>query len=248
MTTYKAFAQCSLSDLAPTISLTASTLSHSALDSAEARRLLPYFHDAKLTELVLRRHSLVRSTSGRLICNASADSKRAWCGMLRDLFTSAGARASDALLMRIYIICKDCAKRGRVALIPPLDYYDAFLGRPMSIAPRNCAQISAPLCLIRAAAGHLRLPRDHVPQRQQQRLHLSCAGVSFWPMQLQRAAIGCAAALSRRLTTAPASCLFSAVTMQRWAARVQVRVMGCLIGRLQVRLSRALQFARLRKR
>ena len=134
------------------------------------------------------------------------------------------------------------------ALIPPLDYYDAFLGRPMSIAPRNCAQISAPLCLIRAAPGHLRLPRDHVPQRQQQRLHLSCAGVSFWPMQLQRAAIGCAAALSRRLTTAPASCLFSAVTMQRWAARVQVRVMGCLIGRLQVRLSRALQFARLRKR
>ena len=125
----------------------------------------------------------------------------------------------------------------RVALIPPLDYYDAFLGRPMSILPRNCAQISAPLCLIRAAADLFRLPRNHVLQRQQQRLHFSCTGISFWPMQLQRAAIGCTVALSGRLTTAPASCLFSAVTMQRWAARVQVRVMGCLIGRVQVRCS-----------
>ena len=133
------------------------------------------------------------------------------------------------------------------SLIPPLDYYDDFLGRPMSILPRNCAQISAPLCLIRAAADLFRLPRNHVLQRQQQRLHFSCTGVSFWPMQLQRAAIGCTVALSGRLTTAPASCLFSAVTMQRWAARVQVRVMECLIGRLQVRLSRALQFPRLYK-
>lgn len=137
-----------------------------------------------------------------------------------------------------------------LSLIPPLDYYDDFLGRPMSILPRNCAQISAPLCLIRAAADLLRLPRNHVLQRQQQRLYFSCTcdtGISFWPMQLQRAAIGCTVALSRRLTTAPASCLFSAVTMQRWAARVQVRVMECLIGRLQVRLSRALQFPRLYK-
>jgi hypothetical protein len=105
----KPFSQCSLSDLAPAISADASTASARALDPATASRLLPALHNVALTEAVLLRHPLVRDRIG-LKCDASASSKRAWCGMLRDLAGAAGVFASDAALLRVYHVCKECAK------------------------------------------------------------------------------------------------------------------------------------------
>jgi hypothetical protein len=120
---YKPFAQCSLSDLAHEISLYAGTASFCALNAAAAALLLPCLRNAELTESVLSRHALVRG-SGGLQCSAAAQSKHAWCSMLRDLCDTAGVAVSDAARLRIYVVCKECAERGRVRLCedtpPPL--------------------------------------------------------------------------------------------------------------------------------
>jgi hypothetical protein len=108
----KPFSQCSLSDVAPAISAHASAASARALDPATADRLLPALRNAALTEAVLLRHPLVRDRSG-LKCDGSVYSKRAWCGMLRDLAGAAGVEASDAALLRVYLVCKECAKLER---------------------------------------------------------------------------------------------------------------------------------------
>ena len=108
----KPFSHCSLSDLAPAISADASAASARALDPATADRLLPALRNAALTEAVLLRHPLVRDRSG-LKCDGSAYSKRAWCGMLRDLVAAAGVDVSDAALLRVYLVCKECAKLER---------------------------------------------------------------------------------------------------------------------------------------
>jgi hypothetical protein len=108
----KPFSHCSLSDLAPVISADASAASARALDPATADRLLPALRNAALTEAVLLRHPLVRDRSG-LKCDGSVYSKRAWCGMLRDLVAAAGVDASDAALLRVYLVCKECAKLER---------------------------------------------------------------------------------------------------------------------------------------
>ena len=105
MSLSKPFSQCSLFDLALWI----------ALDPATADRLLPALRNAALTEAVLLRHPLVRDRSG-LKCNGSAYSQRVWCSMLRDLFDSAGVDASDAALLRVYLMCKECAKVERAQL------------------------------------------------------------------------------------------------------------------------------------
>jgi TPR repeat protein len=109
----KPFAQCSLPDLALEISLAACAAAGSALDAAAAAQLLPRLTDAEATEAALRRHPLVRGASG-LLCTGTAESKQAWCSMLRDLFSASGAAVSDAALLRVYLVCRQCCRRGRV--------------------------------------------------------------------------------------------------------------------------------------
>jgi TPR repeat protein len=91
----KPFAQCSLPDFKLEISLAAYATAGSALDAAAAAQLLPRLADAEATEAALRRHPLVRGASG-LVCTGSAESRQAWCSMLRDLFSASGAAVSDA--------------------------------------------------------------------------------------------------------------------------------------------------------
>ena len=118
----KPFSQRSLSDLAPAVSADASAANARALDPATASRLLPALRNAALTEAVLLRHPLVRDRSG-LKCDGSAYSKRALtrCGMLRDWAGAAGVEASDAALLWVYLVCKQCAKQGgvKVSAAPP---------------------------------------------------------------------------------------------------------------------------------
>jgi TPR repeat protein len=163
----KPFAQCSLPDFALEISLAACAVAGSALDAAAAAQLLPRLADAEATEAALQRHPLVRGASG-LVCTGAAESRYAWCSMLRDLFSAAGhlqgnvaaaaafarvdhpdgtvnsicastkdqsleslrligyqqgkkgfgapaaALVSDAALLRVYLVCKLCCRRGRV--------------------------------------------------------------------------------------------------------------------------------------
>jgi TPR repeat protein len=109
----KPFAQFSLPDLALEISLTACTAAFSALDAAAAAQLLSRLADAEATEVALQRHPLVRGTSG-LECTDTAASERAWCSMLRDLFSASGAAVSDAAVLRVYLVCRQCCGRGRV--------------------------------------------------------------------------------------------------------------------------------------
>jgi hypothetical protein len=96
-------------------------------------------------------------------------------------------------------------------------------------------KIDAPLHLIQAAVARLPLPRSHAPERQQPRSLLNFMSVSLWPAQRQRAAIGCAVVASHRLATAPASFHWNTKMMQRWTAHMLLRVMGGLVGKIQVR-------------
>ncbi len=80
-----------LPDFALEISLAACAAAGSALDAAAAAQLLPRLTDAEATEAVLQRHPLVRGASGLVsLCTGTAENKRAWCSMLRDLFSAAG--------------------------------------------------------------------------------------------------------------------------------------------------------------
>jgi TPR repeat protein len=108
----KPFKQCSLPDLVTEIFL-AARAACSALDAAAAAQLLPCFSSAEASEAALQRHPLVRGTSG-LECTGTAESRQAWCSMLGDLFSAAAISVSDAARLRVYIVCKECAKRGRV--------------------------------------------------------------------------------------------------------------------------------------
>jgi len=109
----KPFAQCSLPDLALEISLAACAAAGSALDAAAAAQLLPRLADAEATEAALQRHPLVRGASG-LVCTGAAESRQTWCSMLRDLFSASGAAVSDAALLQVYLVCRQCCGRGRV--------------------------------------------------------------------------------------------------------------------------------------
>ena len=135
----KPFSQCSLPDLAHEISLVASAASARALDAATAERLLPCLRDPALTAAVLLRNPHVRDLNG-LQCTSAAGSKQAWCSMLRDLFHTAGVTVSSAAQLRIYLVCKDCCKRGRVRL-PPASSAPA----PPSPAPIHAAAPPAQL-------------------------------------------------------------------------------------------------------
>ena len=117
--TTKPFAHCSLHDLALEISLAACAASRSALDAAAAAQLtqlLPRLADVEATEAALQRHPLVRGASG-LVCTGTAESRQAWCSMLRDLLSASGAAVSDAVLLRVYLVCKECARRGHVSSV-----------------------------------------------------------------------------------------------------------------------------------
>jgi TPR repeat protein len=114
----KPFVQCSLADLAHQLQLAARDASGSGTLSADVvARITPCLLDYTRTKAVLQRHPHVRGSSGLgLVCSSSADSKQAWCSMLRDLFQSAGVSVSDAAQLRVYLVVKQCAKLGRVLL------------------------------------------------------------------------------------------------------------------------------------
>ena len=114
---YKPFPHCSLSDLAHEILTAASGSSAHAVNFSTAQLLLPCLRNAHLTAAVLQRHPRVQGASG-LVCTGTADSKRAWCSMLRDLLEAAGVDVNDAVRLRVYLVCKQCARRGLVQVSP----------------------------------------------------------------------------------------------------------------------------------
>ena len=122
---------------------------------------------------------------------------------------------------------------------PPLlavEYRDSFLSKRMRsriLSPQS-AHVDAPLHVIEAAAARLHLPRGYAVEHEQARSPSAYMRVSLWPAQLQRAAIGCTRAASHALAIAPASVRVDAVTTWRWRTRILVRVMGGLVGKIQV--------------
>jgi TPR repeat protein len=112
---FKTFAHCSLSDFEHEISAAASAASEDALDPSTVQLVLPSLRDVELTAAVLQRQPLVRA-AGALACTGTAESKRAWCSMLRDLFRASGVDVSDAVCVDIYLACEACARRGHVRL------------------------------------------------------------------------------------------------------------------------------------
>jgi hypothetical protein len=101
------------------------------------------------------------------------------------------------------------------------------------LSPQS-AQVDAPLHVIEAAAARLHLPRGYTVQHEQARSPSAYMRVSLWPAQLQRVAIGFTCATSHALATAPASVRVDALTRRRWATRILMRVMGGLVGKIQV--------------
>ena len=102
---FKRFAHCSLPDLVHSICAAVRLPSARAFDPSTAQLVLPSLRDPVLTTTVLQRHPLVRGANG-LACTGTAESKHAWCSMLRDLFRASGLRqVSDAVLIHIYIVC-----------------------------------------------------------------------------------------------------------------------------------------------
>jgi hypothetical protein len=98
------------------------------------------------------------------------------------------------------------------------------------------AQIDTPLHVIEAAAARLHFPRGYRLAHEQPQSPSGYTRVSLWPAQLQRAAIGFAAAASHGLATAPASVDVSARTAWCWRTRILIRVMGSYVGKIQVRV------------
>ncbi len=112
---FKTFAHCSLSDLEHEISAAVSAASARDLDPSTAQLVLQSLRDADLTAAVVQRQPLVRA-AGALACTGTAESKHAWCSMLRDLFRASGVDVSDAVCVCIYLLCLECARRGHVQL------------------------------------------------------------------------------------------------------------------------------------
>ena len=114
-------------------------------------------------------------------------------------------------------------------------YIDPFLGRTLRIPPDQHAQVDAPLHVIAAAAARLHLPRGLPLALELPPPPSGYMRVSLWPAQLQRAAIGFAAAASHGLATAPASCNVSARLTLSGRARILRRVMGGYVAKIKVR-------------
>jgi TPR repeat protein len=181
----KPFAICSLSDLVYELFLDA---------RAAAAPLLPRLADAQATEAVLQRHPLVRGASG-LVCSGTAKSERAWCRMLRDLSSASGAVVSDAALRRVYLVCRQCCRRGRARVCA---FVSSVLLHPAAAAAGHelLAQLTAHP--VRCLASQLNVQRwcailrfrmpspAHAP-------HWHAAGIHVG--QLQRRAVLCGGAL-----------------------------------------------------
>jgi hypothetical protein len=151
--------------------------------------------------------------------------------MLRDLFDSAGVDASDAALLRVCLMCKECAK------VDPLTfkYHDRFLGKAMRIPVGQHLQIAAPLMLVtpllhfargRAAAGAA--PQRPAPP-------VGCMTVQLWPTQRTRFMFGFSLKACDRASTAPASSHVHLRTASRWSAGILRRVMAGYGSKVQVR-------------
>ena len=128
----------------------------------------------------------------------------------------------------------------RVSSLGLLDYYDSFLGKSMHIRLAQSVQVDTPFHLIETAAARLHLPRGYAVEHEQARSPSAYTHVPLWPAQLQRVAIGFTCAASHALATAPASVHAHLMTTRRWGTRILVRVMGGLVGKIQVCRARCL--------
>jgi hypothetical protein len=231
----KAFSQSLLSDLVLAISAHASVASACALDSATTERLLPVLRNATLTEAVLIRHPLVRDRSG-LKCNASAWSKRAWCDMLRDLIDAAGVYASDAALLRVYLVCKECAKQGRVQLPLMFQYYDHFLGKAVCIPVVLQIQIDAPLKLVKSALCFARGRAASDTALHQPLPPVGCMQVALFAAQRKRFMFGFTVKVCDRASTVDVSAIEYFRTALRWKTLIFEHVMKGYVGKVEVQL------------
>jgi hypothetical protein len=163
---------------------------------AAAAQLLPRLADAEATEAVLQRHPLVRDAIG-LVCTGSAESRQAWCSMLRDFFSASGAAVSydDLELRRLYSVCRQCCRRGRVRVC-------AFIPRVMSHPAAAAAghELFAQLTAhpVRCLASQLNVQRWRAMLRFRTPLpvhapHWHATGIHVG--QKQRRAVLCGAAL-----------------------------------------------------
>jgi hypothetical protein len=232
----KPFSQCSLFDLAHAIFEHARAASACALDSATADRLLPALRNAALTKAVLSRHPLVRDHSG-LKCDGSAHSKRAWCGMLRDLVTAAGVDVSDAALLRVYLVCKECAKRGRVQLPLTFKYHDHFLGKVVRILVVQHLQIAAPLMLVKAALRFARsraAPGTALHQPPMASPSVGCTQVALFAAHRVRFMFGFTAKVCDRASNVDACAIEYFRTAVRWRTCIMEHVMAGYVSKVQV--------------
>jgi TPR repeat protein len=122
---YKLFAHCSkLSDLVPEL------VPARVLDPFALFHALQSFRNEELAEAVLQRHPLVRA-AGALVCTGTAESKHAWCSMLRDLFDAyaqaSRARVSDDDCLKIYLLCLKSANRKLVLSSMPVLQQNPFI-------------------------------------------------------------------------------------------------------------------------
>jgi hypothetical protein len=117
---------------------------------------------------------------------------------------------------------------------PSLEYHDYYIGKRLRIRFDQRTRIDAPLHVIAAFSARLHLSRGCPLALEQPPPPSRYMRVSLWPAQLQRAAIGFAAAASRRLATAPASFNAGAVKIRRWRTRILLRVTSGYVARIQV--------------
>ena len=232
----KAFSQCSFSDIALAISVNASA--SRVLELYEFGDIFSALRNAALTEAVLLRHPLVRDGSG-LKCDGSAWSKRAWCGMLRDLFDTGinpTFGVSDAAILRLYLVCKEWAKCGHVQLTPMFEYHDLFLGKVLRV-PFVChLQIVSPLMLVKPALTFARVHAALSTALHQPPSPFGCVQVALWPSQRVRFMFGFAVKACDRASTAPASSHVNFRTVLRWRACMLQHVMAGYVCKVEVRL------------
>jgi hypothetical protein len=181
----KPFTTCALPDLVYEMFLYA---------RAAAAQLLPRLADAEATEAALQRHPLVRGASG-LECTGAAESEQAWCSMLRDLFSASGAAVSDADLRRVYLVCRQCCRRGRVRVCA---FISRVLSHPAAAAAGHelLAQLTAHPVRCLASQLNVQRWRAMLPFRTPSpahELHWHATGIHVG--QLHRRAVLCGGAL-----------------------------------------------------
>jgi len=162
----KPFSDCSLADLANEIHLASLDPASSTLDPTVAALVMPSFLDAHLTETIISQHPNVR-TEGVLVCTADADSRKAWCSLLSDLLNGAGVNVSDAVRLRIYIVFKECAKRGHVRMpkvSPAVHAMVTEAAKSDSLLPDPTTPKSTPL-------GDLHAPNSFVDSKPSARIN-----------------------------------------------------------------------------